>query len=214
MRFTIIHPDREQLKRLRIAECDHIRLLTAFLEQISPAELRSGKFGIVAPGNSFGLMDGGYDQAIVNVFGQHVQDLIKEKIATDWNGLLPVGHAISCQALIAPLPDLSGHVHFRDPSQMHPFIIYAPTMQIPMDIRGTLNAYHATRAAIREGIRRGCENLLLPLMGAGTGLLPHYIAGKQIQAAINESRTKITAEEIDWDYAVNRHNAQANLIRM
>ena len=193
MKFHFMHPDIRQLRALGIAESDHIMLIASELSQISMEYLENNKFAVVAPGNSFGIMDGGYDEAIIRYFGPKVQECIQRWIAKDYFGELPVGCAISIMAR-------------ENPNYLFPAIVYAPTMQIPMRIIGTANVYYATLAAIRGARQMGCENVLLPLMGAGTGCVPLLDVGAQMMAAIDASRSGITAKDLNWDYAARRHS--------
>lgn len=193
MKFYIIHPDEVQLNALGIQENDHVTILKASLQQINKDDLRSKEFGVVAPGNSFGLMDGGYDKVIVDAFGQHVEDAVKHTIAHRWFGELPVGCALSVSA-----------IHPSEADGIFPQIIYAPTMQVPMSVDGTANVYYATLAAIREAISNGCKCLLLPLMGAGTGGMAISDVGHQMISAIEASMNP--PKEITWEYAMGKHS--------
>lgn len=96
MVFYIIHPDQYVFEQLGIQECEHIKFIRADLADVNTEALKRGKFAVVAPGNSFGLMDGGYDLAIIRKFGQEVQDEIQSRIAAEWYGELPIGCATSC----------------------------------------------------------------------------------------------------------------------
>lgn len=200
MVFHIIHPDRGQLEALGIAENNYIKLVNKDLQDAAFDWLENGKFGVVTPGNSFGKMDGGYDLAIVQKFGEHVQNIIQDRIAKEWYGELPVGCATSCE---------THSPHDREITTEGPFwplIIYAPTMQVPMVIRGSDNVYRATLAAIREADALGCKNLLLPLMGAGTGGMHPIDLGYQMKTAIEISRNRLTADDLTWEHAMQRHS--------
>lgn len=203
MKFYIIHPDKSQLNRLGIQENDNVKLVEASLQQISIDDLKSNEFGVVAPGNSFGLMDGGYDKVIVDVFGQHVEDAVKHSIADRWFGELPVGCALSVDA-----------IHASEADGIFPQVIYAPTMQVPMIIEGTANVYYATLAAIREAIRCGCKCLLLPLMGAGTGGMSLEDVGLQMLTAIKASMLKLSGSDLDWTYAMQRHSIWHQIVKL
>lgn len=90
-------------------------------------------YGLVAAGNSFGIMGGGIDLAIARHFPgleQKVQDDIKFYC----NGELNVGDATSVLIKDAPF----GFTR----------LIYTPTMRVPMRINATDNVYRAFRAAL------------------------------------------------------------------
>lgn len=182
-----MHPEETKLLELQIDGSDQVKLLQIDFENINQTELNAGKFAVVSPGNSFGLMDGGFDEVMVKVYGETIQDKIQRRIITEYFGELPVGCALSVFA----------------EENYFPVIIYAPTMQIPMSIVGTSNIYLATLAAIREAKNYACENILMPLIGEGTGGLELSDVGKQIMDAIDTYNQKDIV--LDWDYALTKH---------
>src|SRR5262249_51293856 len=78
----------------------------------------------VSPANSFGMMDGGIDWDLRERFGYEIEDAVRDRIAA-WGGLLPVGEAIVVETGDDEVP----------------YLISAPTMEVPMVVRGTRNAY-------------------------------------------------------------------------
>lgn len=71
---------------------------------------------IATAGNSFGLMDGGFDSAIRKKLGRKLEIVIQNFILTEYEGEIPVGCAFPVQANV-------GNVSF---------VIYAPTMRVPL----------------------------------------------------------------------------------
>lgn len=185
MRYVIYHPDSNALSSLKITSKD-ISLVQADYEWVADNRPMQEKCGLVAAGNSFGIMDGGLDLVMLNYHGQELQKKVQEQIALQYNGELPIGHAVTCEVDT----DL---------------FIYAPTMQIPMVIAYTDNVYRATLAAVRAALDAGCGVVYLPLMGAGTGRVPLELVGRQMQAAIEDSQRNISIKEITWEYALKRH---------
>jgi O-acetyl-ADP-ribose deacetylase (regulator of RNase III) len=128
---------------------------------------------VVTAGNSFGLMDAGMDLAVVRYFGRHVMELIQKRILDDYLGEQPVGTCI-----IVPTDHSA-----------HPFVAHAPTMRVPMNIRGTGHVYlalWATLLAVRQ------HNLVHPLkistlacpgLGTGTGGVELLEAAIQLRLA-------------------------------
>src|SRR5438445_9354326 len=76
---------------------------------------------MVSAANSFGLMDGGVDLAIVNYFGHELMDRVQERILNDYRGEQPVGTSFIIE---------TGHPE-------HPFLAHTPTMRVPMAISRT-----------------------------------------------------------------------------
>lgn len=134
---------------------------------------------IVAPGNSFGHMTGGFDLALADRY-PFLDARVREYIQTVFCGECNVGQAFEVNA-----------------ARFGPSIIYAPTMRIPKKLPDNSEApYLATFAALQV-IRRinmgaqvetmppeGINTLLLPVMGMGTGLLPIEKVARQMQMAI------------------------------
>ena len=87
---------------------------------------------LVSPANSFGFMDGSLDFAISEFFGWHVQDRLQESIKSKHNGELLVGQV---------------EIVSTDHDSI-PYVISAPTMRVPMDVRGTSNPYLAIRGVV------------------------------------------------------------------
>lgn len=131
---------------------------------------------VVSPANSFGFMDGGIDRAYSERLGWHVQDRLREAIARDWDGELPVGLALVIETEAADIP----------------YLVAAPTLRAPVSVAGTLNAYLSFRAALRA-VRRHNERrpgsiraVACPGMGTGTGEVPPGVCAKQMRAAWDE----------------------------
>jgi O-acetyl-ADP-ribose deacetylase (regulator of RNase III) len=114
---------------------------------------------IVSPANSFGFMDGGVDLAYSLRFGWHVEERLRELLRSDHGGELVVGQAVILE---------TGDAQF-------PLLISAPTMRVPMDVSGTVNAYLAFRAVIRaiklhnRTAARPIRSVLCPGLCTATG---------------------------------------------
>ncbi|MGB3240982.1 MAG: hypothetical protein WBB29_22045 [Geitlerinemataceae cyanobacterium] len=59
---------------------------------------------LVSPANSFGMMDGDMDAAIVRYFGQSLMDRVQRRILDDYLGEQPVGTSF-CPSIVLQLPD-------------------------------------------------------------------------------------------------------------
>jgi O-acetyl-ADP-ribose deacetylase (regulator of RNase III) len=133
---------------------------------------------VIAPGNSFGQMDGGFDQGLVDAFGPTIQDNVKNSIRGWHYGELNVGNAI-----IVPTGGLN-----------IPYCAYAPTMRVPCKLPKDSDVpYLATRAGLIEMIqspylsRLDTIRVLIPLMGVGTGGLAVEYVCSQIQMAVRSA---------------------------
>jgi O-acetyl-ADP-ribose deacetylase (regulator of RNase III) len=129
--------------------------------EAAPAE------GLVSPANSFGFMDGGIDAVYLLRFGFAFQDRVRAVIENEHAGELPVGSAV-----IVPTDDK----HF-------PNLVVAPTMRVPGDVSGTVNAYLATRAALAISVRAGLRSVLCPGLATAIGETDPTIAARQMRLA-------------------------------
>ena len=129
----------------------------------------------VSAANSFGEMGGGVDWALRERFGFEIEVRVMETIAEQY-GKLPVG-----QALIVETED--GEV---------PYLIVAPTMEVPSNVAHTQNAHAAMRAVLlqwREFERAHPEQILsiaVPGLCTGTGLMNPDISARQMRLAYDE----------------------------
>ena len=135
---------------------------------------------LVSPANSFGFMDGSLDFEISEFFGWHVQNRLQEAIKSKHNGELLVG-----QVEIVPTDHTS-----------IPYVISAPTMRGPMDVRGTANPYLAIRGvllAVKHGVFKDgtpvkdrIKTIAFPGMGTGVGQITPTVFAKQMKQAVED----------------------------
>lgn len=103
-------------------------------------------------------MDGGLDYHIAAKYGPRLQEMVQAE-AKIRGGEIIVGAAV-----------IVGEV------------IIAPTMRVPLDIRGTVNAYLAMRAVMKQTKHLGDVTVACPGLGTGCGCLPPSIAARQMWA--------------------------------
>ncbi|HTE18255.1 MAG TPA: macro domain-containing protein [Armatimonadota bacterium] len=129
----------------------------------------------VSAANSFGEMGGGVDWALRERFGYEIEDRVMETIA-QLHGRLPVG-----LALIVETGD--GEV---------PYLIVAPTMEVPSNVAHTQNAYAAMCAVLlqwRDFEREHPDEILtivVPGLCTGTGMMNPHTAAGQMRRAYDE----------------------------
>lgn len=150
--------------------------------------------GIATPGNSFGLMDGGFDQVLrdryTNEFSFDLQASVTKEIKL-LGSCLPVGNAINIKPV--NLPD----------------VIYAPTMMIPSNVSNTLNAFLATKAiltCIVEESRDRSAKFLIPGMCSNTGRMPEHIVACQMKLAYSDMFVKPIMDNSSWDKVQEFYN--------
>ncbi len=128
---------------------------------------------IVSPANSFGYMDGGIDAVYLGRFGDDLQDRLQALLRSEFDGELPVGQAVIIETGDTGIPHL----------------VAAPTMRVPEDVRGTVNAYLAFRAVIRavgehnSSGRPPIRSVLCPGLATAIGKMPVDVAAQQMLLA-------------------------------
>ncbi|MDZ8134351.1 MAG: macro domain-containing protein [Nostoc sp. DedQUE04] len=128
---------------------------------------------MVSPANSFGMMDGGIDAAIIRFFGPSLMARVQQRILEDYLGEQPVGTSMIVE---------TGH-------HKHPFLAHTPTMRVPMIIAGTDIPYIAMWAmllAVRhhnQHARQKINTIACPGLGTGIGRVPYTEAARQMALA-------------------------------
>jgi O-acetyl-ADP-ribose deacetylase (regulator of RNase III) len=144
---------------------------------------------MVSAANSFGLMDGGVDAAIVRFFGDRLMERVQRRILDEYLGEQPVGTSMIVQ---------TGHPG-------HPFIAHTPTMRVPMDIARTDHVYSAMWAmllAVRRHNERAEQRIdvvACPGLGTATSRTPFGEAARQMSLAYR--RFLQPPASIDWRLA-------------
>jgi O-acetyl-ADP-ribose deacetylase (regulator of RNase III) len=147
---------------------------------------------MVSAANSFGIMDGGVDWAIVNFFGNDLKGRVQKRILQEYLGEQPVGTSMI--------------VETNHPK--HPFIAHTPTMRVPMEIARTDNVYSAMWAlclAVHHHNRRSQTPIRIvacPGLGTATGHVPYHEAARQMVLAYRNYLAPPSA--INWSYAEER----------
>ena len=128
---------------------------------------------LVSPANSFGMMDGGMDAAIIKFFGRSLMTKVQQYILQEFLGEQPVGTSFIVE---------TGH-------PKHPFLAHTPTMRVPMSIAGTDIPYVAMWAmllAVRrhnQSSDRTIDSVACPGLGTGIGRVPYQEAARQMALA-------------------------------
>jgi len=173
MRLTIIDRNADKID----AVCSLFDEFEPVNTMIADINLATGYDCLITPGNSFGIMDGGFDLVVTQLFGTDIEHRVRGIIDADCHGELNVGDAI-----------------LVNPAKGHPQLCYAPTMRVPMQITRTDNVYRAMRAALLviehhttidalSGSANPIKHIITPLLGAGAGNMPPRDAGRQMLLA-------------------------------
>lgn len=147
---------------------------------------------LVSPGNSFGLMDGGMDGAIIDHFGLGLQSKVQSAIIREYGWEQPVG-----SSMLVPIDG-------TDPKK---YLAHTPTMRIPSDLNGTDNVYMAMKAMLltverHNAVMNDIHVVVCSGLGALTGGLPYDKAASQMALAYSYFvLPRPTA--MNWDHAVS-----------
>ena len=179
--------------------CEEWRLAFADFPEV---EIRYGIFEhidfdcINSPANSFGLMDGGIDEAITMYFGQQMMDRVQNMIIDKYAGEQPVGTS----EIVRGTPDGAERVRY---------VAHTPTMIIPELIAHTNNVYMAMRAMLLavENHNKTSEDKIRTVvcsgLGTGAGRVPYR------QAAIDMAKAyrtyKVRPRQLSWGFAGTRY---------
>lgn len=149
---------------------------------------------MVSAANSFGLMDGGVDLAIVGFFGIELMDRVQQHILTEYLGEQPVGTSFIIET--------------GQPE--HPFLAHTPTMRVPMAITRTDNIYNAMWAMLlavhhhNQQSSKKIRTVACPGLGTLTGRVPPEEAARQMALAYRHYLWPM--ERINWPDAQSRQN--------
>ena len=150
---------------------------------------------IVSAANSFGLMDGGVDLAIVRFFGIDLMDRVQAMVIDQFLGEQPIGTSVLVE---------TGH-------PKHPYVAHTPTMRVPMPISSTDNVYSAMWAMLvaidhHNRTKPGkIETVACPGLGTATGRVPAAEAARQMVLAYRWSLDR--PAKMSWPYAQARQAA-------
>ncbi|OAT41371.1 phage tail assembly-like protein [Hafnia paralvei ATCC 29927] len=133
---------------------------------------------LVSPANCYGWMDGGIDSVYLYMFGYQLQVRVQAAIAATFNGYLPIGSALSVHTMgFGP--------------QFPKYLIVAPTMETPMFVGDTRNAYLAFKAALSEAIRLKLGHLVCPGLCSLTGGMKPDEMANQMRMAFDEFQLQV-----------------------
>lgn len=162
---------------------DNVKVYRGVFEQLSNIDC------IVSPANSFGLMDGGMDLALINYFGDQLQKRVQQYIIDEFYGEQPVGTSFIIETNNNKIK----------------YLAHTPTMRVPMFINNTDNVYKATKATLIEIDKYNkvddykIKTVALPAFGQGAGRMHPINVAYQMSLAFKH--IKNVPNKIDWDFA-------------
>ena len=127
---------------------------------------------LVTAGNSYGIMNGGIDLAVRDMFGIELQDALQWGIVQHYGGRLPVGVALS----------------FETGNPKFPKLLYLPTMECPKQIT-TGDVYHLFYVLMYSIYNE--DTVACPGIGTGAGGIGAEDAARMIREAWDEYRRRV-----------------------
>lgn len=140
---------------------------------------------VVSPANSFGLMDGGYDGAITDWYGDQLQERVQKYIIENFYGEQPVGTSFIIET------DIDDQ-----------YLIHTPTMQTPQPIEDPRIIYHCMRSTLIVAKKNGIKSILIPMFGGETGRIKPQVVSEMMYRAYKQFEN--IPERLDWEFANER----------
>lgn len=136
---------------------------------------------VVSPANSYGLMDGGYDLAITDYFGDDLQNKVQKYLIDNLFGEQPVGTSII--------------VDINEKQKL----IHTPSMRVPSHIKDPIVVYNCTRTCLMMAIKNNIQSIVIPAFGGACGNVAYSIIAEMMFNAYQQ--IKNPPKEISWKYA-------------
>lgn len=161
---------------------DLIDAWTAQFSGLDDVSIRGGNIllsradALVSPANSFGFMDGGFDESISQLFDRKIQPIVQHVIRSKHAGELLVGQAEIVE---------TGYEQFR-------YLVCAPTMRVPQNVENSVNAFLAMRATLLAVVKFNKQNndaiqtLAIPGFCTGIGKMPFERCAAQMRFAYDQ----------------------------
>jgi O-acetyl-ADP-ribose deacetylase (regulator of RNase III) len=165
---------------------------------------------VVSAANSFGLMDGGVDQCITDLFGVEMMHRVQRMVIDKYAGEQPVG---TSEIVAGGFKNLKEGDIVTKTEKMQ-FVAHTPTMRVPRDVMGSDNAYRAMKAALLavkahnrmvdlgQMSESRINSVVTPGLATLTGRIPYDKAAKQM--ALATYHVMNPPNMIDWYFASER----------
>ena len=135
---------------------------------------------VVSPGNSYGLMDGGYDLAISEWFDWKQQDIVQRYILDHFYGEQPVATSFIVDIEATGIK-----------------LIHTPTMRKPGPIVDENVVYQCMRTTLITAHKNKVASIVIPAFGGQCGnVKPQVLCNLMYNAYL---QIKNPPEEISWD---------------
>lgn len=124
---------------------------------------------VVSPGNSKGIMAGGYDRAISEYFGWDLTNKVQKFIVENFNGSQPVGTS-----------------QIFEIDNYNQKLIHTPTMLYPSAINDYNILYDCTKNTLDLALNNNIKSIVLPAFGGACGKVPPDILAQKMYEAYKD----------------------------
>lgn len=129
---------------------------------------------VVSPGNSHGVMAGGYDRALSEYFGWDLTKRVQAYIIQNFKGQQPVGSSFIISTGKAGIN-----------------LIHTPSMINPSRIQDPEVVYQCSKSTLKVAKQNNVSAIVLPAFGGACGgLAPDVIAEKMHRAICEENNSQ------------------------
>ena len=136
---------------------------------------------VVSPANAYGLMDGGYDLAIIDYFSEELSQKVQQYLLENMCGEQIVGTSII--------------VDINEKQKL----IHTPTMRVPSIIKDPMIIYYCMRSCLLLAKKNNIESIVIPAFGGACGNVKYSIIAKMMFSAYHQVNNP--PKEISWSYA-------------
>lgn len=181
MKIYIIEKDFNKFKYLKVyfEDLENVILVNNDFESF----IKENKVQcVVSPANSFGLMDGGYDLALTNWYGNQLQERVQKYIIDNYFGEQPVGSSFIIET-----------------NKDNQLLIHTSTMRIPERIKDEKVIYQCMRTTLMLAKDNNIESILIPMFGGSAGGVNPQTIAKLMRLGYDQLQDK--PNKIDWEYA-------------
>ncbi len=125
--------------------------------------------GIVTPGNSYGIMTGGFDKGIRNYFGLALENKIQNYIDSNLHFKQQVGTSFIIEG---------GKNNIK--------VIHTPTMEEPSEIKDLNVIYLSTMSSLKLAKKNDLNSVILPAFGGATGKVNFFKVSELMYKAFKD----------------------------
>lgn len=192
-----------------IGMCNHLKDQFNGIDNVEVVNMPLHEFlnrvhvdAIVTPGNSFGLMTGGFDKAVIDYFGNFLMEDVQNGIKKHYLGEQPVG-----TSLTVPFVKYDKNNVVVDKK----YLIHIPTMRVPMKIIDNSIVYTCMRSALIACNREYVHSVVIPAFGGLTGGVDKSLIAKYMFLAYHQL-THIP-NNISWESIIRFNDDTYKLIK-